>query len=109
MDSVGTWKRIQLLKVVNNKTAAGNWGVPSKTRYTTYAEVTRGSGSRNYQNGQTVLGDSYTFKVRYNGSLDMNAQWQLVYDKRQFTVTSIGRDKEKKFYWIIEATSHGRV
>lgn len=103
---VGTRKRIQLLKVDNVKLASGSWGQPVKTRYNFWAEVEHLSGSSAYKNSQTSLGSSYRFKIRYNPQLDLSAKWSLVYNGKQFTVTSIQRESEKNFYVIIEA-QHG--
>lgn len=100
--AIGERKRIQLLKAVSTKAVNGSWD-NSRTRYTYWAEVVKGTGSRNYDN-QTKLRSSYTFRVRYNGNLDINASWSVVYDGKQLTVTSISKDREKSFYWIIETS-----
>lgn len=100
--SVGAMKRIQLLKAVYSKKVNGS-NETEYTRYTYYAEVVRGSGSRSYQNSQTQLGSSYTFRIRYNSSIDPSSKYSLVYDGKQFTVTSVERENEKDFYWIIKA------
>lgn len=100
--SVGKMKRIQLLKAVYSKKVGGS-NETDFDRYTYYAEVVRGSGGRNYQNSQTQLGSSYTFRVRYNSLIDPNSKYSLVYDGKQFTVTSVERENEKDFYWIIKA------
>lgn len=90
------------MRVINSKAVNGAWN-NSKTKYTYWAEVVSGTGSRNYQNAQTQLTNSYTFKIRYNSSLDINAKWLVVYEGKQYTVTSITRDKEKNFYWNLQA------
>lgn len=100
--SVGTRKRIQLLKLVHSKNTNGT-NVNTPTRHTYWAEVVRGSGGRNYQNSQTQLGSSYTFRIRYNSSIEPSSKYSLVYDKKQFTVTSVEKENEKDFYWIIKA------
>lgn len=100
--SIGTRKRIQLLKVVHSKSANGS-NQNTQTRSTYYAEVVQGSGSRNYQNSQTQIASSYTFRIRYNSALDLNSKYSIIYDGRQFTVTSIVKENEKSFYWIITA------
>ena len=100
--SVGQRKRIQLLKLVHSKSASGA-NENSQTGYTYWAEVVRGSGGRNYQNGQTQLSSSYTFRIRYNSEIDPNSKYYIVYDNKQLTVTSVERENEKDFYWIIKA------
>lgn len=102
--SVGQRKRIQLLKLVHSKGANGA-NENSQTRYTYWAEVVRGSGGRDYQNSQTQLNSSFTFRIRYNSTIDPNSKYYIVYDSKQLTVTSVERENEKDFYWIIRATA----
>lgn len=106
--AVGLRKQIQLVKVTNVKLATGEWGQPTKTRYNYWAEVVKSSGNSSFKDSQTQLGERYRFKVRYNGTFDLSAKWTVIYRGNDFTVSSITRDREKDFYWIIEAsTSHG--
>lgn len=105
---IGTRKRIQLVKITTAKISGGSWGQPTKTRYNYWAEVSRSSGSRNYQNSQTQLGETVRFRIRYNGEFDLSAKWYLVYNGNDYTISSITKENEKQFYWIIEAsTKHG--
>jgi SPP1 family predicted phage head-tail adaptor len=102
--SVGQRKRIQLLKAIYSKSVSGA-NETSFTRYTYWAEVVRGSGSRSYQNSQTQLNSSYTFRIRYNSTIDPNSRYAIVYDGKQLTVTSVERENEKDFYWLIKASN----
>jgi SPP1 family predicted phage head-tail adaptor len=102
MAGVGQRKQIQLIKVDNQKRANGSWGEPVKTRYNYWAEVLRNGGSRSFQSS-TRMGSDYRFRVRYNGTFDLSAKWVVVYDSKELTVQNIERDKEKQFYYIIDA------
>jgi SPP1 family predicted phage head-tail adaptor len=100
---VGTRRRIQLVKAVNVKAASGVWGQAVRTRYNYWAEVENLSGSRNYQNSQTKTSNAYRFRIRHNEAFDLSADWSVIYAGKRLTVTSIVREKEKDFYWTIEA------
>ena len=105
--NIGKSKRIQLLKVVNSKDAVTGANKNTTTRYTYYAEVVSGSGFRSYQNSQTQMVSSYRFKIRHNTALDVDSKYSIIYDGKQFTVTGITKDKERNFYWLIDAVAKG--
>src|SRR5690349_16533499 len=74
------------------------------TKYNLWAEVTRSGGSRANVNGQTALDASVQFKIRFRPDMDITGNWRLVYDGKRYTVSSIEKDKEDRFSWIINVT-----
>ena len=107
MAGIGDMKRIQVVKITPSQGVNGR-NINTKSKYTYWAEVTRLSGGRNYQNSQTQLNDGYRFRIRYNETIDPSASYSVVYNGMQFTVTSVYRENEKKFYWILDTQAkHG--
>lgn len=102
---IGQRKMIQLVYVANEQAAAGNWVEQPKENYNTWAEISNPSGFRDYMNGQTQLGETKKFKVRFRFDLFPGADWKVKYMGKEWTVSEVQRDNEKKFYWLFRATS----
>lgn len=107
---VGIRKQVQLVQVVTSKATAGNWTDNVEgLRFGIWAEITNPSGFRDYQNGQTQLGNTKRFKVRFRFDKYPGADWKVKYEGKDWTISSIQRVDEKKFYWLITAQSKGDV
>lgn len=106
MAGIGSKHKIQLIKNVPTKGADGSI-TTTYTKYNVWAGVRRLSDGRNYT-GQTKLSEGYEFSVLYRGIFDVNADWQVLYLGERYTVSSIERDGEVKFNWIIKATHVGK-
>lgn len=102
---IGKRKMIQLVYVANEKAAAGNWVQEPKEFYNTWAEISNPSGFRDYMNGQTQLGNTKRFLVRFRFDLFPGADWKVKYLSKEWTISEIQRVDEKKFYWTVRATS----
>ena len=107
MAGIGDRHKIQLKKYVPVKGADGTIS-KTVTKYNVWANVRRLSDSRNYVSGQSRMSESYEFIVNYRGSFDLSADWQVLYLGNSYTVSSIERDGENRFDWIIKATHIGK-
>jgi SPP1 family predicted phage head-tail adaptor len=110
--SVGIGKRVQvqLVKLVAQKEAAGNWGTPAEAETIgVWAEISNPSGFRDYQNGQTQLGQTKRFLIRYRFDKHINCEWKIRYDDKDWTISEKQKIDEKRFYWRITATSKADV
>jgi SPP1 family predicted phage head-tail adaptor len=96
---------IQLIHVPNDQSASGNWQQQPDQSYNTWAEVSNPSGFRDYLNGQTQLGLTKRFQVRFQFDLFPGADWKVKYQGKEYTVQSIERLNEKRFYWTIRGTA----
>lgn len=103
----GLSKPIRLEKYVTTKDGDGN-NTETVSKFNFWAEVKRNSGGRTEAAGQPQLTNDITFKVRFRPDFDVSGNWRVVYDQRRFTVNSIDKDKEQRFYWIIKATSQDK-
>lgn len=71
-----------------------------------WAEVRNPSGFRDYSNGLTELGRTKIFTIRWRGFNQYpNQNWMLHYEGREWTVTSVLKVDEKRFYYDLTATS----
>lgn len=104
---VGLKKKIQLIKITPYKDSEGRIST-TETKYNLWANVRNVSDSRSYVSGQTRLGEGIDFTVYYRESFDLSADWQVLYLGNRFTVSSIERDEQKRFNWIIKATHVGK-
>ncbi len=106
---IGQRKQIQIIPVIATKAAAGNWISTEQDAVGVWAEVTDPSGFRTYQNGQTQLGETKNFLIRYRFDRFPNCDWKLIYDSRRWTVSEIRKMDEKRFYYRLTATSKSNV
>jgi SPP1 family predicted phage head-tail adaptor len=102
MAGVGTRHLISLVDETPVKTD-GEWVPSTTTILRTWADVRERSGSRAVQNDQTLLDKFFEFKFRWNGDIQINANVKLVYDGRRYTIHSLEKQHQKKFYWILQA------
>jgi SPP1 family predicted phage head-tail adaptor len=104
---IGKRKQIQLKKYISVKDVKGDAKESVSETINTWAEVSRSSGDRSSLNGKEGLTNFFIFRMRFNGEIDPTGNWRVVYDRRTFTVHSIEKEKQKRFYWIIKAESKG--
>lgn len=103
--SIGQRRQIQLVQITPARGAEGNWNSEVETLFNTWAEIANVSQGRDYSNGQVALGQSKRFKVRFRFDEYPGADWKVRYDRRDWTVSSVVKENEKQFYWIINASS----
>jgi head-tail adaptor len=70
-----------------------------------WAEVTNPNSNRRFFSGQDSLEHTKFFKIRNNLEISHDVDTRLIYAGKRYTVNSIEREDEKKFYWIIRATA----
>lgn len=97
---------IRLEKWVSTKGAGGDFK-ETVTKYNLWAEVLSGSSGRSSLNGRTTLNATKQFKVRFRPDFKPEGNWRIVYDAKKYTVNSIEKENEKRFYWIITAEARG--
>lgn len=102
---IGTRKQIQLVQITPAKGAEGNWNSEVETNHNSWAEVTSVNQSRDYDHGQTNLGQTKRFKVRFRFDQFPGADWKVRYVGKEWTVSGIVMQDEKQFYWIITASA----
>jgi head-tail adaptor len=103
---IGQRKQIKLEKWVAAKDGLGDSKEYVTNAYGIYAEVERLSGGRASLNGQTNLDNIFQFRMRFD-SFDPTGNWRIVYDRRRFTVHSIEKENQNRFYWIFKAEAVG--
>jgi SPP1 family predicted phage head-tail adaptor len=102
--SVGTRKQIQLIHITVNQGADGQWSERSEEIHNTWAEVTNVNSFRDYENGQTGSWLTKRFRVRFKFDHDpLAADWKIRYQGKDYLVSGVVREDEKKFYWVITA------
>lgn len=105
---IGDRKPIQLEKWISVKDSKGDAKESVEQRVNTWADVSGSSGDRSSLNGKEGLTNFFIFKVRFDPSFDPTGNWRVVYDRRVFTVHSIEKEGQKRFYWIIKAEAKGK-
>ena len=102
----GVSEQIRLEKWV---TTLGGTGNPTETvtKYNCWAEVMRTGGSKNSSNGQTVLPENVSFKLRFRPDFKFTGNWKVVYNGLKYQVESIEKEAGKRFYMIIKTKGSG--
>lgn len=102
---IGLRKQVQIVPYTTTQGADGQNVETEGTKVGVWAEISNPSGFRAYQNGQTQLGETKDFLIRYRFDRFPNCNWRLIYDGRRWTVSEIRKIDEKKFYYRLTATS----
>lgn len=102
---IGNRKQVRIIPYTSAKNASGSFVETAGTGVNVWATVDSPSGFRAYQNGQTQLGNTRTFMVRFKFDMFPDANWRLMYEGKLWTVTEIRKINEKKFYYLITATT----
>lgn len=103
--AIGNRKQVRITPYTSAQNAAGSSVETAGTPIDIWAEVSNPSGFRAYQNGQTQLGETKDFLIRYRFDQFPNCNWRLIYDGRNWAVSGIRKVDEKKFYYRVTATS----
>lgn len=106
---IGQRKQVQIIPVTSTANTGGSWVENEGNRYSVWAEVTDPSGFRVYAQGQTQLGETKNFLIRFRFDRFPDCDWRLIYDGRKWTVSEIHKVDEKRFYWRLTATSKSNV
>src|SRR6188472_1485757 len=106
---IGQRHQVQLVQVTNTQGPAGRWQEVEGQKFGVWAEITNPSGFRDYQNGQTQLGNTKRFKIRFKFNKYPNADWKIRYEGKDWTISNRQAVDEKRFYWEFTATSKADV
>ena len=98
-------KQIRLEKWVSTKDGSGDFK-ETVTKYNLWAEVVTSSTSRGSVGGSTKLTQTVQFRVRFRPDFKPTGDWRVVHDGRRYTVTSIEKENQKRFYWLITADGY---
>ncbi len=105
MAGVGTRRQIKIVREANAEGDGGFAEAAEQVLYSGWAEVSNPSGFREFLSGQAQIGNTKRFRIRNNREITLDSRIRIKFDGKQYTVTSIEREAEKKFYWIIRATA----
>lgn len=107
---IGQRKQVQLVQISSTQQAAGNWGTEVEgLRYGCWAEISNQRGSADYNSGQTQLANTKVFKIRFRFDKFPDANWEIKYENKDWTISNRQALQEKRFYWIITASSKANV
>jgi SPP1 family predicted phage head-tail adaptor len=106
---IGKTQQVKLIPYTADPNINGAWIEVRGQSKNVWAKVSNPSGFRSYQNGQTQLGETKDFLIRFRFDMFPNCNWKLVYDSRVWTVNELIKQDEKKFFWRLNATSKGNV
>jgi len=102
---IGNRKPVQVEAYKSEQNASGSNIEAVQYRANTWAEVDNPSGFRAYQNGQTQLGSTKSFLIRFRFDRFPDCNWRIKYNNKLWTVTEIQRVDEKKFYYRLTASA----
>lgn len=99
---------IKLVKNVVTQEAGGNWpSEPTETKYQVFADLIAPSSAFRSYDAQTQLGQVKTFYIRFRFDLYPDGDWKIEYAGKEWTVRSIVRDQDRRFFWIVTANYKG--
>ena len=106
---IGQRRPVKLIQIAVAIGADGRNIESEGISFQTWAEISDTSGFRDYLNGQTQMGNSKRFLIRFRFDQYPNADWKIVYQGKEWTVSEISKVAEKQFYWTFRATSKSDV
>jgi SPP1 family predicted phage head-tail adaptor len=106
---IGQRRQIQLSQVLVTIDANGRNIESAGQVFNTWAEVTEPSGFRDYSNGQTQLGKTKRFLIRFRFDKYPNCEWKIKYAGVDWTISEIRKIDEKQFYWLLTGSSKSDV
>lgn len=101
MAGIGQYKQIKLVETVVTPDMMGDNKESVVTRASVWAEVNQSSGSRSFEHSQTMIANSATFKIRWNSNLQVNQNWNILYNGKKYGISSVERINEKRFNVLI--------
>lgn len=107
---IGSMKQIKLVQLLSVKGADGNWTTAVEgEKFGAWADISNPSGSRDYDKGQTQISSTKRFKVRFRFDKYPNCDWKVVFDGKDWTISTREKVDEKRFYWLITAQAKSDV
>lgn len=107
--SIGSRKQVEIRPYTSTKGAAGQNEETPGTPVRVWAEVQSPSGSRSYEHGQTKIGNTRDFIIGYRFDRFPNSSWRIMYDGKLWTVDSIEKIEERRFFYRLNASAKGNV
>lgn len=99
---IGNLKPIKLLKYTNTIDANGDAIDTVAVTYKMWAEISDEGGGRSQSDGRTDMSDTKTFKVPFRG-YNITPDYRIEYFGQNYSISSVKRIDEKRFYWEITA------
>lgn len=93
---------VRLVAYVNSQSSDGRNVETVSDTFGAWAEVTDLSGGRQATE-QTKFTEQKRFLVRFRFDKYPNVNWKVDYMGREWTINSMKRVDEKRFYWVIVA------
>lgn len=106
---IGQRIKVQLVQILVGQDGEGRNREQEGDKYGVWAEINNPSGFRVYTAGQTQLGKTKDFLIRFRFDKHIDCNWKIRYEGKDWTVTEIQRRNEKRFYWQMTATSKSDV
>lgn len=106
---IGQRKQVQIRPYTSTKGAAGQNVETDGTPVNVWAEVESPGGSRSYEHGQTKIGNTRDFIIGYRFDLFPGSSWRIMYDGKLWTVSSIEKVAERRFFYRLRAEAKGDV
>lgn len=101
---IGLRRQIKLVQIVVTQDTDGRNKEAEGDKFGVWAEIKQKGGFRDYNLGQTQLGTTKEFLIRFRFNKYPNVNWKIVYQDHDWTISDINNVKEKRFYWSITAT-----
>lgn len=108
---IGERKQVQLILVSAEASVTGKWqeSRPEGPKWGAWAEILRASGSRGYDQSQTQMSHERRFRIRFRFDKYPGANWFIRYQGKDYAVSNIEREDEKKFYWLLTGNAKSDV
>lgn len=106
---IGQRKQVQLVQLLVAQDTDGRNKEQEGDKFGVWAEISNPSGFRSYLNGQTQMGNTKNFLIRFRFNKYPNCDWKIRYEGKDWTITNIEKVDEKRFYWQMTATAKSDV
>jgi SPP1 family predicted phage head-tail adaptor len=106
---IGLRHQVQLVQILVAQDTDGRNKEQEGDKYGVWSEITQPSGFRDYQNGQTQMGNTKKFLIRFRFNKYPDCNWKIRYEGKDWTISNIQKQNEKRFYWSLTATAKSDV
>ncbi len=106
---IGQRHQVQLVQILSSQDGAGCWQEYDGQKFGVWAELSNPSGFRAYEHGQTQLGQTKNFLIRFRFDKYPNCNWKIIFRGKEWTISEREQVNEKRFYWRFTAQSKADV
>lgn len=106
---IGQRRQVQLIQILSVRGNQHEWVETEGQKVGCWAEISNPRGYREYSDGQTQLGTTKVFLIRFNFNKYPNADWKIRYEGKDWTISARESVDEKRFYWRFTAQSKADV